>query len=163
MSVNTKVNGQLVKSAGLYKASVPIQSGDIYSFEERQIGVWTDGKPLYQKTIYLQSIDIITSSSGMYYYAITTANYISNAELILGKTEMSYVITGGETRILEDVEQQGALTVLWSKISRPSVDAVVTLQYTKTTDVAGGESIPSGGGGTDLITSLISSSAFITM
>jgi hypothetical protein len=122
-----------------------VSSGDIYSYEERQIGVFADGKPLYQKTIYLQSIDIITSSSGMYYYAITTANYISNAELILGKTEMSYVITNGETRILEDVEQQGALTVLWSKISRPSVDAVVTLQYTKTTDVAGsGEYVPSG-------------------
>ena len=24
----------------------------IYSLEEREIGVWTDGKPLYQKTIY---------------------------------------------------------------------------------------------------------------
>ena len=50
---------------------------------------------------------------------------------------MSYVLTGGQTRILEDIEQQGATTILWSKISRPSVDAVVTLQYTKTTDTAG--------------------------
>ena len=124
-------------TGGVYAPIIPMQMASKYSTDEKVVGQWTDGKPLYQKTITLSSIDITTSSSGMYYYAMTTADYISNAELILGKTEMSYVLTGGQTRILEDIEQQGATTILWSKISRPSVDAVVTLQYTKTTDTAG--------------------------
>lgn len=153
MSVNTKVNGQLVKSAGLYKASVPIQSGDIYSFEERQVGVWADGKPLYQKTI---SISALPST------AYTTVNYphgISNIDKIVEWKGYGRFASGSVTEIPAMQFSNTGATILASfygqvdatNISimvgtdRSAMTATFTIRYTKTTDVAGsGEYVPSG-------------------
>lgn len=51
MSVNIKENGNLIKAASLTKAIIPVGVASAYSEEEKEIGVWTDGKPLYQRTI----------------------------------------------------------------------------------------------------------------
>lgn len=145
MSVNTKVNGQLVKSAGLYKASVPIQSGDIYSLEERQIGVWTDGKPLYQKTIDFGELPNNTTKQ--------VNHNVSNIETVVEIKGVSYVnnliygenlppVTAGKAfraSVRENVVEVSS-TDNWT-----GYNARITFKYTKTTDVAGsGEYVPSG-------------------
>lgn len=145
MSVNTKVNGQLVKSAGLYKTSVPIQSGDIYSFEERQVGVWTDGKPLYQKTIDFGELPNNTTKQ--------VNHNVSNIETVVEIKGVSYVnnliygenlppVTAGKAfraSVRENVVEVSS-TDNWT-----GYNARITFKYTKTTDVAGsGEYVPSG-------------------
>lgn len=153
MSVNTKVNGQLVKSAGLYKASVPIQSGDIYSFEERQVGVYADGKPLYQKTLYIASLPA-SKSTGTYSLNVSNAencwvvdansgtgnlNMIRIAESSVNDMQSASIyarcgVVDGDVKVYVEVGRD-----------RSSMSAYVTVRYTKTTDVAGsGEYVPSG-------------------
>ena len=156
MSVNTKVNGQLVRSAGLYKASVPIQSGDIYSLEERQVGVWTDGKPLYQKTIDFGALPNSTTKSVA--HGISNLDEIAN---VYGVAKSQYnqipIPWANNTNTTYDITMyvdDTDVTVMTSIDRSGYTSSTITLQYTKTTDVAGGESIPSGGGGTDLITTL---------
>lgn len=42
-------------------------NSNIYSLEEKQIGSWVDGKPVYQKTIYIPTVTL-TSQSSYYKY-----------------------------------------------------------------------------------------------
>lgn len=138
MSVNTKVNGQLVKSAGLYKVSVPIQSGDIYSFEERQIGVWADGKPLYQRTFDLGTDLGITQNA----FTNTTIDASSMETLI----EARAIYSTGVTIYNVMANINNGIIRLQADRNDNSINArYIILQYTKTTDVAGsGEYVPSG-------------------
>lgn len=54
---NVDVNGDyLYKVYGLKFENKLINRSDIYSEEERMIGRWTDGKPLYQKTVNWDSV-----------------------------------------------------------------------------------------------------------
>ena len=140
MSVNTKINGVLVKSAGLYKNIVPIGLGDCYSTEERQIGCWEDGKPLYQRVVKIS----------------TSVNISANTWTSLGisATDISKIIT---TQLFNDAPAylivSGAIQNNYISINSPRAFNIVTsernwwvlLQYTKTTDVAGsGIYVPSG-------------------
>lgn len=111
----------------------------IYSEEEREIGVWTDGKPLYQKTIHtgalsnttnwvsiphgITNIDKVIKCTGIaispdnYYYAIPQyrTTYNVGVTLEISETDINYTQTW-----LNSV-----------------TDSYVTLQYTKTTDQPG--------------------------
>lgn len=109
-----------VKTSGDYYSPV------IYSTEEREIGVWTDNKPLYQKT-YIGTWQLNgTSWSG------TLVN-IPNAELknteCLGSDWQSMGVNG-------NIDSNGNLT-LYNLRSTTLTAIAVTIQYTKTTDVAG--------------------------
>lgn len=149
MSVNTKVNGQLVKSAGLYKASVPIQSGDIYSFEERQVGVFADGKPLYQKTINCSTLPNNTTKE--IEHGISNIDDVANI-FVIAKNPTSGVWQNVPTVNTTNLNQQIQAWISGTKVHiRSAIDysaytsCYVTIQYTKTTDVAGsGEYVPSG-------------------
>lgn len=153
MSVNTKVNGQLVKSAGLYKASVPIQSGDIYSLEERQVGVWTDGKPLYQKTFVTERTNIAGNAS----IDISTDISPLSIDLIVAyKERLSYSVTTGGTTLsgeyysddlarLRKNDNAYAIQLTIGSATQNTLKITWTIQYTKTTDVPGsGVYVPSG-------------------
>lgn len=115
----------------------------IYSEEEREVGVWKDGKPLYQKTVVVNSpaydtdwhnvshgisnIDSIIrvngaiknaeSGSAEEFYDLSVYRPNSQTGIVVGatKTNVTYINNWLESA-----------TELW-----------VTLQYTKTTDTAG--------------------------
>lgn len=111
----------------------------IYSDEEREVGVWRDGKPLYQKTVYCG--DFTTSGNK------SVAHNISN----LDKVVMMYgTFNEGTTRFPLPIVMWGSAVTYQTRlavnntnviISRDtaaqSVNLYVTLQYTKTTDTAG--------------------------
>lgn len=138
MSVNTKVNGELVKSAGLYKVSVPIQSGDIYSFEERQVGVWADGKPLYQRVFDLGSDVSITNNT----FTNTTIDASTMETLVNAKAIYSTGVT--IYQVMANINN-GIIRLQADRNDNVITVRYVILQYTKTTDVAGsGEYVPSG-------------------
>lgn len=98
----------------------------IYSTEEREIGVWTDNKPLYQKTFNGTWQLNGTSWSG------TLVN-VPNAELknteCLGSDWQSMGVNG-------NIDSNGNLT-LYNLRSTALTAIAITIQYTKTTDVAG--------------------------
>lgn len=120
------------------------QTGDviylpsIYSEEEREIGVWRDGKPLYQKTIH---IGALTPTDN------TVAHGISNIERVINIK--GYSDQGGRWFPLPYVQTQNLIgyqekvyvdgTNVYVNLLNDDYisDCYVTIQYTKTTDTAG--------------------------
>lgn len=112
----------------------------IYSTEEREVGTWTNGKPLYEKTIYIGSMTKNSSWNPI-------AHNINNIEKIIklcGQTKQSsdgrmYNIP--HYRPYDDTGISiGADTTYvyymntWLEYAS---DTYVTIQYTKTTDTSG--------------------------
>lgn len=104
----------------------------IYSTEEREVGVWVDDKPLYQKS-YLLSTPIEISSGG-----VDVSSYIDNYQdiecFVRGQasyTDTAYPKQGADIWIGYD---SSTLKVYCSEGCWANV---ITLLYTKTSDVAG--------------------------
>ena len=122
----------------------------IYSEDEREIGVWIDGKPLYKKTVSLTNITIAVS--GGYSYDISSWNIdtiVKSPEgfvTISNDTDLrtvpfgllgNYAATVAATRSAVSFSRTGG--------DMPCNRAVFTLVYTKTTDQAGsGQWTPQG-------------------
>lgn len=128
--------------------SLIVSSYDVYSTEEKEVGVWVDGKPLYQKTIDFGALPNNTSKS--------VSHGIANIEKIvhafgIGVSATSFLIIPFVT--VESGRYQVGLEVsttdvkIYTDYNRSSLYGYVTIQYTKTTDVAGsGIFVPSGAG-----------------
>ena len=114
----------------------------IYSDEEREVGVWRDGKPIYQKTIIggsasgntgidltLLNIDkfIGVDSSG------TWAKRADNSVIVTLNFNAPNGATYGWT-----IEYNESSKYLWIGLNAFNLsEYCITLQYTKTTDTAG--------------------------
>lgn len=154
MSINVKKNGELTKIAGLYQTTAPIGMADIYSTEEKEVGLWIDNKPLYQKTF------LITPTSASFTVDVSSLNIeklidrqatlsraVSNPSSTQQKdvqyrTETSgYNGYGVVCELINDTIQVGIEGYIVSEIT----EIRVTLKYTKTTDTPGsGQWTPSG-------------------
>ena len=111
----------------------------IYSNEEREVGVWCDGKPLYQKTINFGSLP----NNG----AKSVAHNISNIEnvVLIG----GYAIRTSDTDCVplpyaaptaqNSIQCTCGVTNVNVRTGVDRTDRVgyITIQYTKTTDTAG--------------------------
>ena len=118
----------------------------LYSEEEREVGVWTDGKPLYQKTIKIN----INSTSNAYAHNINNVNnifinhsatfFISSNGFVENYYSGGYNDSGeyvnGYNKIIQSVDNAAVRIKAQSNIINNLI-AVVTLQYTKTTDQPG--------------------------
>ena len=106
----------------------------IYSENEREIGVWTDGKPLYQKTYHFN-----ITSSGETITVAQNLNYIDTLVSMKG-------IMGNVT-MMPQGSRGSCSEQIWGSLSNDSLIVLVgsggdvktgashiTLQYTKTTD-----------------------------
>lgn len=114
----------------------------IYSEEEREVGVWTDGKPLYQKTWRVNNVSISMTSW-------TDLNaYIPNIGFeTFVKCECIDENGTYQGPVLGGINASGHVQMLSPRNGSSSIDAIVaiTIQYTKTTDTAGsGSWTPSG-------------------
>ena len=109
----------------------------IYSEEEREIGVWRDGKPLYQKTLTINNFNINTTLGHRYYGYFNIAQYINDIELMWVDSDMSHIIISSVERQDINGEYQSGDMVIYSNTSRSNVTLILTVQYTKTTDTAG--------------------------
>lgn len=110
-------------------------TGHIYSYEERLVGTWVDGKPLYEKTVDfgnlpnatskevphgIENVDVIwvhdgyvTNASDSFCLSYVNISSISSAWYITANSRVAMITTG---------------------VDRRSYAATVTLRYTKTTD-----------------------------
>lgn len=127
----------------------------IYSNEEREVGVWTDGKPLYQKTLHITSLtrgsnSITHGISDLDYVQVLTGTYYygnSNTAITLPFGDDWKPVTNSAV-IIEAVNETNIKIGIGSNYSGSYAPASVdvTLQYTKTTDTAGsGTYITTGG------------------
>ena len=138
-------NDNYIKIYGLQYSSPNLQPV-IYSEEEREIGVWIDGKPVYEKTQYISALP---SSVGDW---VNYPHGISNFDRLISVSATAYssnvtqqlniphvYATGGTPTMVGQI----AISVSDTNIAfivgndRSSWEAYVTIQYTKTTDAPG--------------------------
>ena len=119
---------------------------DYYSTTEKIVGIWKDGKPLYQR-----SFDIGTeSSTGMKSYTLNVANVdyamLDFSHSFLYSKSGSTVTETLPLMIVWDTVSSGGFTLVpqtssvklqWYRKAWQNLPAIVTIQYTKTTDSAG--------------------------
>ena len=113
----------------------------IYSFEEREVGTWTDGKPLYQKTVLLSSIP----SNDIQTYPLN----IDNRDIIVNYKCM-LIFENGQTYDINKSRGDMPSDMTYALITSTNdffvrtyrdiyTNAIgyVTVWYTKTTDTPG--------------------------
>lgn len=114
----------------------------IYSDTEREVGVWRDGKPLYQKVVNygtlpnasgsvnkahnILNVDNIFISGGYFVETNGSDKYYYPLVLASGSNEYNIYTRADKTNIRVSVNRD-----------RSSMSAIVVVQYTKTTDTAG--------------------------
>ncbi len=127
----------------------PLVQPVIYSEDEREIGCWTDGRPLYQKTLCL---GIITKDTNWHYspHGINNIDKIVSCQGIMGEVNNTTFAPipnyrpGYSMGICIEVDQTN-IGYMQNWLDSPSDQTYVTIQYTKTTDQPGsGTWIPSG-------------------
>lgn len=124
----------------------------IYSEDEREIGVWVDGKPLYQKTYEIDVSTLVVVSDW------TTIDSTINGEVMAGmeisvkaKSDYSSRSIAFRTDYVDPIPRftiiQGAFKYFTDSSTFPYNNYVwtITLRYTKTTDTPGsGQWTPQG-------------------
>ncbi len=110
----------------------------IYSDEERQVGVWRDNKPLYQKTINFGALPN-ADQKAVNHNISDLDQLVSVNAVAIGATNnfsLSYIDTNSLANGIGIYVSNTAITIRCGS-NRSSYNAYVTLQYTKTTDTAG--------------------------
>lgn len=101
----------------------------LYSEEEREVGVWTDGKPLYQKTIHFSTRLVLSPGNNSSIMQLSSEMNIISC--IASDTDYSYV-----QNLIQLGKNNGYLDIYNSKnVAIGLCD--LTIQYTKTTDQPG--------------------------
>ena len=112
----------------------------IYSTEEREIGVWTDGRPLYEKTVDFGALPNSTTKTVS--YNISDLDYFIKIQCVAhnqnGSRNIPFVddaYKSGDV-LLDTIKNNGVIRII-SHTDLSSLTGEVTLQYVKSTDVAG--------------------------
>lgn len=101
----------------------------IYSLEEREVGVWTDGKPLYEKT-YLASQNFAIPDMEVKFIKGSALNSSGIA------TTMPY--NDGNVVILYYTDYVNGVPNIFFYTRNVTMSSyIITIQYTKPTDIAG--------------------------
>ena len=151
MSVNMKQNGSLTKIASLTKAIIPMGIADCYSTDERVVGCWTDGKPLYQKTKVIPFSDFTSIQGGTRYVCQykEADEEVKNINGYAYSASYGYCFLGSKNYEADNTYTNYYwefdnyynnlnLTFIGNSASIINVSNVyITYQYTKTTDTAG--------------------------
>ena len=109
----------------------------IYSLQEREIGVWIDGKPLYQKT-YIKTVSAsgnVELEDNIDYAQMISSAYYTSADSSVVSPQ--YIASGSYVNCLVSVDPTTHKMVLINLHSGQLI-WVATVQYTKTTDTPGG-------------------------
>lgn len=106
---------------------ISIGSDTDYSTEEKIVGTWIDGKPLYQKTIYISSFPENTGSF---------VHNIANIEHVTDVSACMFVSNGG-IRVFKgraEINANNSSINITGSQGYSEYTGYSTIQYTKTTD-----------------------------
>ena len=112
----------------------------IYSTEEREIGVWKDGRPLYQKTVDFGALPNNTTKTVS--YNISDLDYFVKIQCVAhnqnGSRNIPFVDDANKSSdvLLDTIKSSGVLRII-AHTDLSSLTGDVTLQYVKSTDTAG--------------------------
>ncbi len=120
----------------------------IYSTTEREVGVWTDGKPLYQKTLYSATTVIGESTNFFDLSALDIdemvdwhGNFIRDGKFysvdMIEKPSSSSANAYARCRYVPDTKQFAVNVAEFNSYPTSFGRLYVTIQYTKTTDTPG--------------------------
>lgn len=110
----------------------------LYSEEEREVGVWTDGKPLYQKT-FVGNMNLETST----WTEIGSVSDVDELVFIKGTVDYGSGIT--EEPYIRGRYYSGKVYYYTNQLIPGTGYGNITIQYTKTTDTPGsGRYLPDG-------------------
>ena len=131
---------------GIKQGTNGIYAPVIYSDNERVIGVWRDNKPLYQKTFLFHSTD----SQGNYVFQDVSSLNIDSCVEIKGTCDRNVAGLGAIIYDMNSFESNQYQTYLGYSafngkiqytiklpVGETTTWQVITIRYTKTTDVAG--------------------------
>lgn len=123
------------------------EPSSIYTTEEREVGVWIDGKPLYEITLSYHESSPVASKT----YDITS---LGIEFVLLGEKKLHFGPNGGngwaDVPWFESNSYQATIRVAPTQLYAEAqgwlfVDVVATIYYTKTSDVPGsGKYAPDG-------------------
>lgn len=127
---------------GLTFGTQNIFTPQIYSTEEREVGVWIDNKPLYQKTYRVQSLP--NASAVEYSLGISDIDSVAFLGCIVENSSIALPLfynagndNGSKIQIYLSDKAAGKVIINTFGDNRSSMSGTVVIQYTKTTDVAG--------------------------
>lgn len=116
----------------------------IYSLEEREIGVWTDGKPLYEKTFtysgsYTGNVDLSNQFSSIDSITVSNAFAVNQADAILPLPYSHLDVSDGKVVNAVGFFIDSSKTGFGLRIGSDQTLSYVqiTVQYTKTSDTPG--------------------------
>ena len=113
------------------------KTSDNYSTDEKVVGTWIDGKPLYQKTYTIASmskdghVDVDTDIE----YAFVVAKTYRRSKNGIDVDDYWYN-TGDYANVRATVQDNHTLRIVNCTSNSTLTDVVITIQYTKTTDQA---------------------------
>ena len=114
------------------KKTMYIASSDCYSTEEKEIGCWTNGKPIYQKTLTTTQTIPFTANTW-----VKTEFAKGDMDTIIG----GFLLFDGQTPSLHEAFSfgfvDGLLAINTGRAWQAEIGARLVIQYTKTTDTAG--------------------------
>lgn len=106
----------------------------IYSDTEREVGTWINGKKLYQKTLYIESLP--NSTNVTYPHSIDNVDliFVSNCFILAPDNSTTDVmLTNDNFNSMAQYWIDRTNIQIWAGIDRSSWSAYFTVQYTKTT------------------------------
>lgn len=112
--------------------------GDIYSTDEKMIGQWVDGKPIYQRVVELSSnVTITTSWTDIVAVDLTSCNLVDVTPVLYKDTSSTGLYSTTDTIWYFPTNRNGYIQ---AKMNSGSITVATgtafILKYTKTTDVA---------------------------
>lgn len=119
----------------------------IYSTEEREIGVWTDGKPLYKRTFEFDANDLQTEANGKYInFSIPNIDKLCLSDIVIESGDIELPFYTNTSNYISDFNTISTDIAKFSfrygndvasYLSDYFANSKAHLYYTKTTDVAG--------------------------
>ena len=113
-----------------------IEPGEVYSTEERIVGTWIDGKPIYQKTMTVKA-PVVTAQGAQ--AQTSTPHNISNIETKIScstnnGSNVNVFGSANNTYFMSAYFDTTNLYIRANNNTWNGVNITVTMQYTKTTD-----------------------------
>ena len=114
---------------------VRTNNSDFYSTDEKVVGIWTDGKPIYQKTVELSEPLVMTGST---WYPIGLNAITDNINTIISafgvvSSGVSVVSMPFYTNVASSSHD---IQIMHTRNNNTMLTKLITIQYTKTTDTA---------------------------
>lgn len=128
--------GKINTNSGGGGGNINYKTSDDYSLEEKAIGKWIDGKPLYQKTIYYDT-QIGQNGSFEILHGISNLKEVMKCDFMTKRQDSFHweqynVAQGGSGEYARYNISEIAINI--SKNLDATSVVIITMQYTKTTD-----------------------------